>query len=266
MGKVGSKTIEHSLRYYYQSRGMDVDVYHAHFLNYLEEMEQNGRKQNISKHGLQHIQDMMALRKKIDSGPNRKWRLISLVRDPVARNIASFFQALSVNQFIPDWKARYQKGDLKVEELLEKFLSLGDDYHNYPATWFDSQLKPVFGIDVYSKPFPFENGYESYAAERFDLLVIRMQDLNRCAVSAINRFLQIEDFSILNSNTSDEKDYRELYKAFQELPLPEDYIENLYNSHYARHFYSPTELYLFKKKWLKKRAAGSEDICVFEGK
>lgn len=251
MGKVGSKTIEHSLRHYYQSRGMNVDVYHAHFLNYLEEMEANGRKQKISKHGLQHIYDMVTLRREIERDPNRRWRLISLVRDPVARNIASFFQALSVNQFIPGWKARYQKGDLKVEELLEKFLSLGDEYHNYPATWFDSQLKPVFGIDVYKKPFPYEKGFDMYENDRFELLVIRMEDLDRCAVEAIGRLLHIDNFKIVNSNISDEKDYRELYKAFKALPLPRKYVEMVYESQFARHFYGTNELINFANHWAK---------------
>jgi len=251
MGKVGSKTIEHSLRYYYQNRGMDVEIYHAHFLNYLEEMERNARKQKISKHALQHIHEMKALKKKLESDPNRKWKLISLVRDPVARNIAGFFQALSVNQHIPDWKVRHQRGDLKVEELLEKFLSLGDDYHNHPATWFDSQLKPVFGIDVYEKPFPHEKGYEIYSNDRFELLVIRMEDLNRCAAEAIGRFLDIDGFEIINSNTSDEKDYKDLYKAFNDLPIPAEYVEQLYASRFARHFYSTEELTHFTKYWTK---------------
>ncbi|MEW6287168.1 MAG: putative capsular polysaccharide synthesis family protein [Chloroflexota bacterium] len=253
MGKVGSKTVEHSLRYYYQKRGMDVEIYHAHFLNYLEEMEGNALKQKISKQGLQHIRDMMTLKKKIESAPNRRWKLISLVRDPVARNIASFFQALSLNQFVPDWKARYQTGDLPVEELLEKFLSLGDDYHDYPATWFDAQLKPVFGIDVYEKPFPHEKGYEIYENERFELLVIRMEDLNRCGVEAIGRFLDINGFEIMNSNTSEEKDYMELYKSFKALPLPEKYVDQLYKSSFAQHFYSDSELSNFKKQWTKQK-------------
>ncbi|MBI4762490.1 MAG: putative capsular polysaccharide synthesis family protein [Chloroflexota bacterium] len=253
MGKVGSKTIEHSLRYYYQSRGMDVEVYHAHFLNYLDEMEQNGRKNKISRQGLQHIHEMMALKKKIDSDPNRKWRLISLVRDPVARNIASFFQALSVNQFIPDWKERYQKGDLKVEELLEKFLSLGDDYHNYPATWFDSQLKPVFGIDVFETPFPHQTGYKIYPATgNSRLLVMRAEDLSRCASQAMFEYLGLENFTLLNSNTSDEKDYVDVYNEFKKLPLPLEYVNKIYGTKYAQHFYSAAELDAFRRKWAKE--------------
>lgn len=251
MGKVGSKTVELSLRYYYQSRGRDVEIYHAHFLNYLKEMEKNALRQKISRHGLQHIHEMMALKKKIESDPNRKWKLISLVRDPVARNIAGFFQALSINQHIPDWKARYQRGDLKVEELLEKFLTLGDDFRNHPASWFDSQLKPVFGIDVYEKPFPHEKGYEIYKNDRFELLVIRMEDLNRCAAEALEQFLGIDGFELVESNTSEEKDYKDLYKAFKALPMPSEYVEQLYESRFARHFYSAAELDNFKTRWTK---------------
>jgi hypothetical protein len=251
MGKVGSKTIEHSLRFYYQSRGKNIEIYHAHFLNHLQELERNAWKQRVSKHEIQYIHEMMAIKKKIDSDPTRKWKLISLVRDPVARNIAGFFQALSINQHIPDWRIRYQRGDLQVSELLEKFLSLNDDYRNHPVTWFDTQLKPVFGIDVYEKPFPHERGYEFYRNDRFELLVIRMEDLNRCATDAIGRFLDIDDFEIVHSNTSDEKDYKDLYKAFKDLPIPTEYVEKLYTSRFARHFYSAEELAHFTKYWVK---------------
>lgn len=259
MGKVGSKTIEQSLRHYYQNHGLDVEVYHAHFLNYLDEMEKNGRQQKISKHGLQYIHEMMELKRKINADSDRKWRLISLVRDPVARNIASFFQALSVNQIIPDWRVRHEQGNLRIEELQARFLSLDNDFHNYPATWFESQLKSVFDIDVYEKPFPFQQGYEVYKnKERFDLLVIRMEDLNRCAVKAINQFLDLDDFSVLNSNTSEEKDHRELYNAFKALPWPEEYVTRLYTSRFARNFYNASELESFKKKWVENQPPQGE--------
>jgi hypothetical protein len=250
MGKVGSKTIEHSLRHYCQSRGMNVDVYHAHFLNYLEEMENNALQQKISKYSVQYIHEMMALREKILHEPHRKWRLISLVRDPVARNIAAFFQGLSVNQFIPDWKIRYQQGVLKVEELLEKFLSLGDDYRNHPATWFDTQLKPVFGIDVFETPFPYQKGYQIYqSARNASLLVIRLEDLNSCASRAMLDYLGWEDFTLLNSNQSQEKDYVNLYNEFKHLPLPSEYVDKVYDTKYAKHFYSESELKTFREKW-----------------
>lgn len=252
MGKVGSKTIEHSLHHYYQNCGMDIDIFHAHFLNYLNEMEKNAIRQRISKHGIQHIHKMMELKARIDNDTKQKWKLISLVRDPVARNIASFFQALSVNQFVPDWKTKYQRGILKTEDLLEKFLSLGNDYHNYPINWFDAQMKPVFQMDVYGKPFPFEKGFETYTnGNRFELLVIRMEDLDRCAAQAIGQYLHIDDFQLVNSNTSKEKDYNDLYNAFKTLPLPYEYVSQLYNSRYAQWFYNTAELAVFEKRWIK---------------
>jgi len=250
MGKVGSKTVEHSLRHFYQSQGIDVEIYHAHFLNYLKEMEKSAIKRRNSKQGIQHIHEMMALKKEYDGSTSRKWKLISLVRDPVARNIASFFQGLSVNQFIPNWKSEYKKGNLGVKELQEKFLSLGDDYHSYPAHWFDTQLMPIFKIDVYDKPFPFEQGFKIYNGNaRADLLVIRMEDLNRCSAQAMYDYLNIVNFKLLISNISEEKDYQELYNSFKKQPLPAEYVENIYTTKYAHQFYDQKELVFLKQRW-----------------
>ncbi len=251
MGKVGSKTVEQSLIYYYESRGMRVEIYHTHFLNCLEEMEKNAIESGISRQGIQKIREAQEIRRKMQEDLLQHWRVISLVRDPVARNIAAFFQSLSVNQFVPDWKERYRRGQLDIKELQDKFLGLGDEYHQHPASWFDLQLKPVFDIDVFTDEFPFQAGYKIYESTGHTrLLVIRMENINDCIGRAMQEYLGLNEFKIFNSNLSIEKDYADVYKKFKSLSLPKQYLDTVYDTKFARYFYSDNEINNLKTYWM----------------
>ena len=54
----------------------------------------------------------------------------------------------------------------------------------------------------------------------------------------------------MESNTAEDKSYADLYKAFRrELRLPDAYLDRVYGSRSAHHFYSPAELVAFRRKW-----------------
>jgi len=251
MGKVGSKSIEQSLLYYYQSRGTEIDIFHAHFLNHLDQMEKAALERGASDQGMLKIREAQEIRRRIQEDPRQQWRLISLVRDPVARNIASFFQSLSLNELLPDWKERYRRGQLEIQELQDTFLELGDEHSQYAANWFDSQLKPVFGIDVFADAFPYQTGFKIYeSAGHTRLLVIRMENIKDRIGQAMQEFLGLTNFTILNSNLGTEKDYAAVYQTFKSLPLPARYLDKIYNTNFARYFYSEKELNNFKDYWL----------------
>ncbi len=248
VGKVGSRTILLSLQKAYKSLHLDVPVHHVHVLENLDEMERNLRKNFANPvDNLAYIKKSKELRQKIDSDLNKRWKIISLVREPVARNIGSFFQNLT--EYIPDWKERYQNGKLSLDDLQDYFLK-DQSIHIAADWWFDKQLKPLFGIDVFESDFPIEVGYKIYKSPpRASLLLMRLEDLNECAEHAMFEFLGLEDFELHNSNVGDEKDYAELYQAFKEKPLPAEYLEKMYSTRSARHFYSADELRKFAARW-----------------
>lgn len=253
MGKVGSKTVEYSLIHYYQEHGIEPVIYHAHFLNYLDEMEKNAIATQQSIQALQKIHEAQVLREKIKKETQQTWHLVSLVRDPVARNIAGFFQNLSINPLIPNWRERFANGRLSLQDLQRIFLSLGDDYSQLPANWFDTQVKPVLSIDVFETPFPYQAGYKILPTKgNIRLLIIRAEDLSRCASQAMFEYLGLKNFIILNSNIGREKDYADVYNEFKQLPLPLEYVNKIYDTKYAQHFYSAAELDALKIKWTKK--------------
>jgi hypothetical protein len=197
--------------------------------------------------GLAQIRMERELRRQIDSNPDRKWSVISLTRDPVARNVSMFFQMLDIH--FPGWKSKYKKGHLNLEEL-QYFLVHEFWSGNAPELWFDDQMNPVFHIDVYASSFPHDQGYKIYPGNKnVKLLLIRLEDLDHVARQAMAEFLQIKRFRLIKSNVGEKKEYSTLYREFKRMPLPKSYLEKMYSLKYTRHFYTEQEINKFYQRW-----------------
>ena len=107
MGSVGSRTILNSLR----ASGFNGLIYHNHFLtedglDSLQELEKEAYGDwskypaNIKRHILQSRFVMRQIRDGYLKG--RKLKVVTLVREPVARNISRFFQGYKFR--LPDFK------------------------------------------------------------------------------------------------------------------------------------------------------------------
>jgi hypothetical protein len=248
MGKVGSKTVKLSLEKAYANVRFIPPVLHSHVLTNLDDIEQeiirefgeNGRDREV-------IRDARQLNRVIFNNPGFRWNVISLVRDPVARNVGTFFDNLPM--VLPDWKQHYHHDEFNIPELQEIFFKTRP-IHNTAIDWFDHQLKPVFDVDVFATPFPQSVGYHIYHSPRADLLVLRLEDLDRVAAQAMEEFLGLKDFKIHNANVAQEKDYADIYRDFKQARLPAEYVDRIYNSKIATHFYSQAELDAFRKKWV----------------
>ena len=250
MGKVGSASIQHSLMATFKTMGVKVPVHHIHNLNNLEAMETAILQSDIRHNPedtLMGIRLGLELKKQMNENPNKQWNLISLVRDPVARNISDFFHGLQ--EIIPDCERLYEAGLLSIEEVQDAFLTKFD-HHITPKVWFDTQMKPVFEIDVYAQPFPKHKGFKIYKdGKNARLLLIRLEDMNRVADQAMTEFLQIKNFNLIKSNVGAEKQYASLYGDFKKMPLPEIYLEEIYGTKFAKHFYTDREIKIFYGKW-----------------
>lgn len=250
MGKVGSKTVDESVAEAYRKRGKKVPVIHVHVLNNFDKIEKGLiAERGLGGGGFGAIRNGRILRNLIEKNPSIKWNVITLVREPVARNVGAFFQNLW--SIIPDWRERYAKGNLTIEELQKVFIS-AMSVQNAPVAWFDEQLKPVFYVDVFSIPFPAEQGYYIYPETiRGRVLLIRLEDLNRIGPHAIKEFLELDEFELHNINIGENKEYAEIYKAFKSKPLPLDYVQKTYEIKVATHFYTPAEIAEFTRRWTK---------------
>lgn len=250
MGKVGSTTVWQSLLHAYEEIGIQVLIRHAHALTDFDFLRQKVLQERPNpSSSLNSLAEYEKLRKYIDEDKTVHWNVVSLVRDPIARNIGTFFQNLS--ELIPDWRQRYADGQLSNDEL-QQWLIRTSTISDIPEQWFDQQVKqlPALGIDVYAENFPHEAGYKIYPGNsRASLLLLRLENLNDCAARAMHEFLGLDGFSLHNANLGEEKEYAEIYRAFKNQPLPMEYVQKMYSTKFARHFYTEAELASFTRRW-----------------
>lgn len=175
--------------------------------------------------------------------PKRRLKVITLVREPVANNISMFFQVLG--QYLgPDVEPSEYDIDELINVFIEKYM------HSRPLTWLDAEVKTHFGIDIFQHPFPIETGYSAIYQGNVSLLVLRCDLDDRTKAQVIADFIGIDEFEIVRSNVASEKSYAGPYARFkQRIKIPPALLEQMYNSKFARHFYSREERDLLRARW-----------------
>lgn len=218
MGKVASRSIFESVSRYY--KGL---VLHAHFFS--------------KEH---HDEKVRFFIKRYDGGTPVK--VISLVRDPISRNIAAFFQNLE-----KETTTQYMGHNFEIDELRNIFLKTFD--HEVPLNWFQTNMETNFGIDVYHYPFQISNGYQIIESNMVELLLMRYDLPNKIKTEVIKNFLGLDEFDIVNTNIGSEKYYASLYKKFKMIKLPATYLDKMKKSKYFNHFYSKNEINQIVKQY-----------------
>src|SRR5439155_18262314 len=119
-------------------------------------------------------------------------QVITGVRDPIERNISWFFTML-----LDRWPQTQAKERLAANERDELARELIDIFHNEldhnePLRWFEDEMQAVFEVDVFAEPFDPSRGYHIYEQGGTQVLLIRLESLNRCAPTAFDEFLGIK--------------------------------------------------------------------------
>jgi putative capsular polysaccharide synthesis protein len=245
MGRAGSMTTVNSLR----GAGITLPVYHTHWLHPRNVEKRLARFRDVAESG--HPLNVRVGRRISDElqrvGPARRdWKLVTVFREPVARNISVFF--LSIEVFVEDFARRHARGELDNAQLLSIFLR--EFPHDQPLVWFDMEMAEMFGVDVYRQPFPHEQGYQVLRNDRVDLLLIKVEALNACYRSAFAHFLGVNVPELAQTHVTEKDPSRPMYQDFiRDTVLPDEYLDRMYQSAFARHFYSDAELARFRRKW-----------------
>lgn len=257
MGKVGSSTVARTL----SSTRDDLLVHQVHTLTDSGMLRvERIHRQEWPKWFPRHLWVSEFLRERIDrSDPTGLWKLITLVRDPVARNISSFFQIAQL-EFGIDLAGLETLGDDEAiaAEVRRLFLEVFEQ-HDRPLDWFDCELRTVLGLDVFCHPFPHQNGWDRWQERNVDLLIMRLEDLDRVGASALSDFLDIPLLELAAANVGSRKSYAPIYSAFlRNACLPEEYLEHMYSSKFSQHFYSHEERDAFASRWQNPALSVSE--------
>lgn len=233
MGKVGSSSVQESLH-----RCGYKPVYHLHRMNPAHiqriraEYAQKNQPPPDDSLGEKLYAEIIQSR--------RPAHFITLVREPIGRNISAYFQNLT----------RFSASSVSIDAQIDAFLR---DYpHDVPLTWFDDEVKPVLGIDVYSEIFPLEKGWIRFQNGPFELLLLRIELEDALKEKVIRDFIQRPDFKLINANAAESKEYADRYREFTHtIRLPESYIEKMCSAKYTRHFYSADEIEKIRAKWTR---------------
>jgi len=215
MGKVGSVSIENILR------ANKVDYFSAHKLN-----DQAARS----------IQEVTH---------NKPVRIITLVREAIARDISALFH------FFPDTidsnRALFEVVcDSDIGSVMTSVLRHSP---NSAVNWLTDEFEKTLDVDIYAHPFDPDEGYTNILHGNMNILVVRLESIDHC-LTALSNFLGINVEYIPHDNKGSRKWYACLYDEFLNNfnPSPE-YLDAIYRSRYMQHFYSATEIAEFRAKW-----------------
>ncbi len=170
-------------------------------------------------------------------------KFITLVREPIARHISAFFQALyGFGRLL-----QRNIAGMGFQGALRGFM-LSKDY--YPETWFKTEFLPVTGIDVFRHPFDVEKGYTIIRENGIEVLIMTMEHLSSLE-GVIGEFIGNSDFKLPKENVGAEKDYARLYKeTLDTVKIPREFYDHYYNDNpLMKHFYSQADIEKFAARW-----------------
>ncbi len=249
MARVGSITVLRALR----RNVPGVHILHTHYLNQgtIQRYRQQFNRQfaTTRRAGL-HREYLSArlLHDRIRTGVRERWKVISLVRDPVARTASAFFMHLPYT--MPELGAQFRNEAANVPRLIDLFLRESEPEHQFTLDWFDLEVRDVLGIDVFAQHFPREAGFATYAGPFADLIVLRLEDLDRVGPTALGRFLGVPPIPLAAANRGEDQDWADAYRRFlATIEMPREYLDRMYGSRLARHFYGTEELEAFRARW-----------------
>jgi hypothetical protein len=233
MPKAGSQTIEATLKHCF----LPHQIHRFHFLrSALAEPWASQQMEFMSK-----MSRALRVRKLLRACGLTipKIEVITGLREPIGAMLSAVFE---------NYYHFFSQGEpVKVSKYRD--ILLKPDAMNLVQQWFDCELKPFTGIDVFKKPFPWDQGYAIYENRFSRLLLYRYEALGKVS-DILREFLSCDVPAVINRNLSSSKEYSEAYRQVKEhLRLPADWVAKQCNSRMMRHFYSEQERQDLQLKW-----------------
>lgn len=233
MGKVGSSTVCASLQ-----RLLPGDpILQVHFLSdyWLEQV-----LPGLNPHFHENILRGRQALKRIERNSRKRLKIITMVREPIMRDISDYFQ---------NWQATGTTLDsMNVQKLSSQ---IDASTHDYTLSWFDTEFRNYLGFDIYSVPFDRARGWSIYHLENCDILCLKLEKLNEVFADAFEAFLSLK-LELCKDNASEDKAGSALYGAMRKhYQTSREKLDRLYDSRYVKHFYTPAEISAFKARWCK---------------
>jgi hypothetical protein len=269
MGKVGSTAVMRSLE--------SVNVYcrHLHwataeteaFFDRLEQVSPTGASRwNF------YVQNRLNLRRARSALQDKEYasliKVITAIRAPVDQILSHYFQSFPVHEAALQSRKltidaatvrdNIQSGvklhladpDRTVAELTRELDEHNADrilfcwlVHNY-LHWFDTEFGCFFATDILAgKP---RQGFQIAS----NALILKFEDLSTHGERAIAAYAQRPRFKLLRENVGTQNAYGDLYKeVVSTIRFPADFVDQLCNAAYVRHFYGEQERQQMRRRW-----------------
>ena len=254
MGKVGSSSLESSIE-------NSIHVHSFFPKNHICMLRDKAKAGFGIKYYFSRMKTYIhgwLIRKIIRKRPITK--IITLVRDPVARNISQYFHDLDAYlfsahiNFLGNRPAALMTRNQQVGLLPEVFES--EFPHNYPLCWFDQELKQMTQLDIYSEPFNKSEGYSVIKNANFEVLCLRLDKLD-ANIDRIEKFIGI-GFQLNNCNRAEEKWYSFIYQNFKShFKFSNQLVANkMLVNQFVEHFFTQAE----QEDMLSKYTVKTEEV------
>jgi hypothetical protein len=200
------------------------------------------------------LQDANYVQHLLAREPGRRWDIVTTIREPIARSVSAFFHVGRA------WGGYDPSADATSTDLDDLTARLVDwPLHPMSCHWIRWELSALTGIDFFDRPFDVDAGFEIRENDRFRVLVVRAEDLDRVVADALRQFFPsadpVPERTRFNEGAS--KAYSGLYGRFlAEARLPEWFVDALHATEQSTHYYRPDELARARERWTSTRDRG----------
>lgn len=165
---------------------------------------------------------------------NDQVKIISLIREPISRNISAVFQNLP------------QKFSNEPKEISARLKNYNT---SMPQLWFERDLKPATGLDVLNAEVDSTQSAFRFTNDKCDLLMLKLEEDDTIIEKTVSEFVGAK-ISLKRSNVGENKWYNDIYKTVKNNPnsVSESFLSECFNLDYYKKFYSYKERLTLAKK------------------
>lgn len=234
MAKVGSTSVTKSLK------AAGINPLHVHYIN--PDVRRVNRRKYIEAHKPIpyhfHIGYWLYWYLKVTS---EDLRVITLVRDPIARHVSAAFQNIRLGTIHRDdaqLAARQLEEDLRSAEGVR-----------YAFAYFDREMEPVLGVNPAEQSFNREQGFGICKGRRATVLTLKLERLSTLISGVVSEFMEA-DLEPVRANVKRKSDIGDYYTAVKrEFDMDRDSLREIYDHPWVKHFYTEKEVNSFIEKW-----------------
>jgi hypothetical protein len=173
-------------------------------------------------------------------------KVISLVRDPVARYLSMLYHW---NEHSAGASSVVSSDHQQTEQSLVEHLSQPSTFEEGMFKWFDREIKTVLEVDVMREPFDKERGAGQFSGPRADVLVLKLERLSDLLPTVVSDFVGTPVQEV-QANVGYRRSSGDQYERMKRsLHLPKSVVHRIYSHNWVQHFYTSEEIAALKARW-----------------